>query len=98
MVAVAGQGGTTGVYTLETRLLSGYLENPGPESFQSGIGVISGWVCDAEMVEIELNRVPQEAAYGTERLDTEAACGDVGKMGLAYYSTGIGWGMGHMRW
>ncbi len=77
MVAVAGQGGTTGAYTLETRLLTGYLENPGPASFQSGIGVISGWTCDAEMVEIALNRVPQEAAYGTERLDTEPVCGDV---------------------
>ena len=26
----------------------GYLENPGPNSFQSGISVISGWVCEAE--------------------------------------------------
>ena len=39
--------------------------------------MISGWTCDAEMVEIALNRVPQEAAYGTERLDTEPVCGDV---------------------
>ena len=54
----------------------GLLENPGATSFQSGIGVISGWVCDAEAVEITLNGEPQEAAYGTERLDTEAVCGD----------------------
>ena len=54
----------------------GTLENPGPNAFQSGISVISGWVCDAEAVEIELNGVPQAAAYGTERLDTESACGD----------------------
>ena len=54
----------------------GYLENPGAASFQSGIGVISGWVCDADEVEITLNGEPQEAAYGTERLDTEAVCGD----------------------
>ena len=54
----------------------GYLENPGAASFQSGIGVISGWVCDAEEVEITLNGEPQEAAYGTARLDTEAMCGD----------------------
>ena len=46
----------------------GYLENPGAASFQSGIGVISGWVCDAEEVEIVLNGEPQEAAYGTARL------------------------------
>ena len=54
----------------------GYLENPGATSFQSGIGVISGWTCAAEAVEIVLNGEPQEAAYGTARLDTEAVCGD----------------------
>ena len=70
------RGGSARAYTLETTLVVGYLENPGSASFQSGIGVISGWVCDAELVEIELNGVPQEAAYGTERLDTEAVCGD----------------------
>jgi len=48
----------------------------GPASFQSGIGVISGWVCEADTVEIELNGVPHEAAYGTERVDTQGACGD----------------------
>ena len=54
----------------------GFLENPAPNSFQSGVGVISGWVCEAETVEIELNGEAQPAAYGTERLDTEAVCGD----------------------
>ena len=54
----------------------GYLENPGPNSFQSGIGVLSGWACEGEEVVIELNGAPQPAAYGTERLDTEEACGD----------------------
>ena len=56
--------------------MQGYLENPGADSFQSGVGVLSGWVCEAEAVEIELNGIPQEAAYGTERLDTLRACGD----------------------
>ena len=51
----------------------GYLENPGPDSFQSGIGVLSGWVCEGEGVEIEINGSPQ---YGTERRDTENICGD----------------------
>ena len=55
----------------------GSLENPGPNSFQSGIGLISGWVCDADTVEIALgDMAPQAAGYGTERLDTQAACGD----------------------
>ncbi len=53
----------------------GYLENPGPNSFQSGIGVISGWVCEAEGVEIAIETeqgavLRYEAAYGTERADT----------------------------
>ncbi len=54
--------------------LVGYLENPGDGSSQSGIGIISGWVCDAEEVEIEMTTargevLRYEAAYGTERTD-----------------------------
>ena len=63
-------------YSVETALLVGGLENPGPASFQSGIGVISGWVCAADTVSIELNGAAQAAAYGTERLDTQDRCGD----------------------
>ena len=72
--------------------LRGSLENPAPGSaqsgmsFQSGIGVISGWVCDAEQVEIVLNDdPPMLAAYGTERGDTAAACDDTNNgFGLLY--------------
>ena len=71
------KGERRGPYDVVVTFTPGYLENPGPESFQSGVGVLSGWVCDADMVEIELNGVPQEAAYGTERLDTAGVCGDV---------------------
>ena len=76
VVAVQGQGGATGAYEVIVTFTPGYLENPGPDSFQSGIGVLSGWVCDAAVVEIELNGTLQEAAYGTERLDTAGVCGD----------------------
>ncbi len=81
VVAVAGNGRQTGDYTLETYLLAGYLENPGADSFQSGVGVLSGWVCTADEVEIEIETESGEverqvAAYGTERLDTEGVCGD----------------------
>ena len=55
----------------------GYLENPSSNSFQSGIGVLSGWVCEAEEVVIAIGHLaPQVAGYGTERLDTQDACGD----------------------
>ena len=77
VVAFQGQGGATGDYEVVVTFVQGHLENPGPASFQSGVGVVSGWVCEADLVEIALNGVPQEAAYGTERLDTAGVCGDV---------------------
>ena len=56
---------------------AGTLENPGPASFQSGIGLLSGWVCDAAVVELEINDGPRiAAAYGTDRADTAPRCGD----------------------
>ena len=77
VIAVAGTGRQTGAYTLQTTLLVGYLENPSPNAFQSGLGVISGWVCAADEVEIEIGDLGRQvAAYGTERLDTESVCGD----------------------
>lgn len=62
--------------------LVGFLGNPRHNSSQSGIGLISGWVCEAETVEIEIDGESYQAAYGTERLDTAFAldgtmiCGD----------------------
>ena len=56
---------------------TGFLENPGPYSFQSGIGVLSGWVCEADMVQFVIGNLGRQvAAYGTDRLDTLDACGD----------------------
>jgi hypothetical protein len=53
------------------------LEDPGPGSFQSGIGVIRGWVCNANQVEVEVEgRGKLAAAYGEPRGDTQAACGE----------------------
>ena len=64
-----------------TEALRGQLENPGPNSFQSGVRALWGWVCDAAMVEIEIETAqgevaPYLAAYGMERLDTLDICGD----------------------
>ena len=55
----------------------GYLENPSLGSYQSGISAISGWVCDAEEIVIELNGAEWKAGYGTTRTDTQGECGDV---------------------
>ena len=54
----------------------GFLENPGHRSFRSGIGLISGWVCDAKTVEVRIGRQRYHMAYGTERGDTRGECGD----------------------
>ena len=53
------------------------LENPRAGSFQSGIGVISGWACHAHEIVIELDGMPLQAGYGTTRTDTRDRCGDV---------------------
>ena len=81
VIAIAGEGGATGAYTLRARLVAGSVENPSPTSFQSGLGLISGWVCEAEGVAVEIEKadgtvVELAAAYGTERADTAAICGD----------------------
>ena len=76
-VVVAVQGTGTVLYELGVTFVTGVVENPAPTSFQSGIGVISGWVCDASRVEIVLNAGPPVlAAYGTSRADTAGVCGD----------------------
>ena len=57
----------------------GVLENPGPRSYQSGVGVISGWVCEAEKIEIIFNGNATDrwrVGYGTRRTDTQKECGD----------------------
>ena len=58
----------------------GYLENPQPDSHQSGITIFSGWVCQPGVaigrVDVEIDGSPWQAGYGTERLDTRGACGD----------------------
>ena len=62
--------------------LAGRLENPaGPHSFQSGVSALWGWVCEAAMVEIEIETAqgevtPYLAEYGLERSDTLDTCGD----------------------
>ncbi len=57
--------------------LRGLIENPRPQSYQSGIGLVSGWVCEAERIEIEVNgTILLEPAYGTSRNDTQSVCDD----------------------
>ncbi len=76
-VAVRGYGALTGQYTLVVNFVVGALDILGPETFQSGIGFISGWVCEAELVELEIDgEAVLTAPYGTDREDSLEPCGD----------------------
>ena len=53
------------------------LENPVPGAVKSGVGLISGWVCDAAVLEVSLDGGPRQfVPYGSERTDTAGVCGD----------------------
>jgi phosphodiesterase/alkaline phosphatase D-like protein len=53
------------------------LEDPELGSHQSGIALIRGWVCQANLIEIQIDEGPRlRAAYGTTRIDTRSVCGD----------------------
>ncbi len=70
-------------------LATGFLENPQPRSYQSGIGVISGWHCTATRVQVQIDDFPPlDAGTRTERNDTIPACGraDTGFSLLFAYS------------
>ena len=58
---------------------TGALDNPSDGGYRSGIGVISGWVCEAEEVTVEILRggIVRETfivAHGTSRPDTVDEC------------------------
>lgn len=60
------------------------LENPPPNSYQSGIGVISGWICNGVNPAVRFNRgAPISVAYGTTRRDTASVCRDDGNNGFS---------------
>ena len=53
------------------------LENPVPQSVKSGVSVVSGWICDAEELEVSFDGGPRIfVPYGSERGDTRGVCGD----------------------
>ena len=53
------------------------LEIPPPHTTLSGIGVVSGWKCDAGELTIRFNNGPPiPLAYRNERADTLSVCGD----------------------
>ncbi|WP_457665414.1 hypothetical protein [Thiolapillus sp.] len=77
----------------------GVLENPRDNSFQSGIGIFSGWYCDAEKIELIIDDRPAKtAAYGTPRGDTKSVCGDTDNgFGLLFFFNMFGTGIHTVR-
>ncbi len=77
------------------------LENPQPGAFVSGVGAISGWVCEASTIEIEFNHDAAnrwQAGYGTLREDTYGECGDTNNgFGLLYNWNRLGDGTHTVR-
>ena len=82
IIGLYGQRTAFGAQENPPSLDSGQVAVP-----QSGVGMISGWACKADEIEIFIfDTAKQEgeagyrqsyiASYGTERLDTEGVCGD----------------------
>lgn len=51
------------------------VENPPVNSTQSGISLISGWLCNANKVEVIIDNYPAvQIPYGTPRVDAQSVC------------------------
>jgi hypothetical protein len=68
--------GVNALYPQTTPAPQGVLENPQADKPVSGLSLISGWVCTATRVDLMLDGIGMQAAYGTPRADTRPICGD----------------------
>lgn len=71
-----------------------FHETPADGSTQSGLSMIRGWACDAELIEIQFNEDDRiSLSYGSRRTDTEEVCGDTDNgygMVMAWGLLGLG--------
>ena len=68
----------------------GVIENPVPGDIVSGVGLVSGWNCDAQRIEFSVDGDTRVLVpSGTSRLDTAATCGGRSSTGFGYL---VGWG------
>jgi hypothetical protein len=69
--------GVNSIYPVTTPITGAYLENPQPGDTVSGINLISGWACNANQINVQIDSTPtQLVGYGTQRTDTTSVCGD----------------------
>ncbi len=68
------------------------LENPAPGAIKSGVGLISGWVCDANRLEVSFDGGARTfVPYGSDRSDTAGVCGDANNgFGLLWNYNNLG--------
>lgn len=72
----------------------GRLENPSEGGDYAGIQLFSGWVCDADVLEILVDGAQYlTVPYGGDRLDTQTVCGDRNNgFGLLFNMANLGSG------
>lgn len=77
----------------------GNLESPQQESFESGIGLIRGWMCQADNIEVQIDGGQRyHVAYGTARSDTKEVCGHSNTgFGFVYNWNSLGNGNHNLR-
>jgi hypothetical protein len=82
--ACTGSGDCTLTITASTEITANFtelgnryqLDSPVNGSFESGIGVVHGWVCEEGRISVQVDDYePFVAAYGAERLDSLDVCG-----------------------
>ena len=72
----------------------GRLENPSEGGDYAGIQLFSGWVCDADVLELLIGGAQYlSVPYGGDRLDTQTVCGDRNNgFGLLFNMANLGSG------
>lgn len=99
---IIGVSKQTAVNTIKTAIApaTAMLESPQQESFESGIGLIRGWICTANVVEVQIDNGPKiKVGYGTLRGDTKTVCNDDGNngFGLTYNWGNLSMGQHKLR-
>ena|GEM_PF-2859948 len=83
----------------EQKVGGAHHESPAQHSIQSGVGLIRGWACDADKVEVSIDGGERiRIAYGTSRADTQGVCGDADNgYGMVLAWGLLGNGVHHLR-
>jgi len=75
-----------------------HQESPSEGSYESGIGLIRGWVCGASTVEVEIDGKRYPTAHGTPRGDTAGVCDTINTgYGLTFNWNALGDGPHTLR-